>query len=82
MVVQAPQPGCTWSKFRSNKEWKTMPCNKCDHKFIKYSDPRCTNSMHMKKILVRERKNIHCSECKLKFIKHGGPSSTNRMYIK
>ena len=82
MVDQAPQTELTWSKFKPNKEWKNMPCNKCDHKFIKYSDPRCTNIMHMKKILVRERKNIHCSECKLKFIKHGGPSSTTRMYMK
>ena len=23
-------------------------CNKCDHKFKKYSDSRCTNSMYMK----------------------------------
>ena len=44
-----------------------MPCNKCDHKFIKYSDPRCTNSMYMKKILVRERKNIQCYACGYKY---------------
>ena len=46
-----------------------MPCNKCDHKFIKYSDPRCTNSMYMKKKQAIERKNMHCYECKLKYIK-------------
>ena len=44
-----------------------MPCNKCDHKYIKYSDPRCTNSMYMKKILVRERKNIQCYACGYKY---------------
>ena len=48
-----------------------MTCNKCDHKFKKYSYPRCTNRMYMKKILVIERKNIHCNECGYKFIRHG-----------
>ena len=71
MVVQAPPTECTWSKFRLNKEWKNMTCNKCDHKFKKYSYPRCTNSMYMKRILVIERKNIHCNECGYKFIRHG-----------
>ena len=59
-----------------------MTCNKCDHKFKKYSYPRCTNRMYMKKILVIERKNIHCYECGYKFIRHSGPSSTNRMNMK
>ena len=59
-----------------------MPCNKCDHKFIKYSDPRFTTGMYMKKKQAIEMKNMNCYECELKFIKHGGSSSTNRMNMK
>ena len=35
---------------RKEKCSTSHSCNKCDHKFTKYSDPSCTNSMNMKKI--------------------------------